>query len=74
MTDANAQQDPKYGEPTEVGTALHGDKARAEEHPQPATTAVPADTLIAAPEDDTDTADEKSSGTAERPGRTNFNR
>jgi hypothetical protein len=55
--DANDEQDPKYGEPTEVATALHGDMARAEEHDQPATLAVPADTLIAQPSDDEDEAD-----------------
>lgn len=49
MTQANDQQDDKYGEPTHVAEVLHGDRARAEEHDQPATAALSGDTLIAEP-------------------------
>jgi hypothetical protein len=56
MTDANAQQDDKYGEPSTLAETLHGDKARAEEHPQPEVVAADSDTLVARPGRDTDAA------------------
>jgi hypothetical protein len=54
MTNANEQQDDKYGEPSTVAEVLHGDHARAEEHPQPEAVALDTDTLVARPGDDTD--------------------
>lgn len=62
MTDANAQQDDKYGEPSELAETLHGDKARAEEHPQPDAVAADADTLIARPGRDTEAAEKDLNG------------
>lgn len=56
---ANDQQDAQYGEPDELAKTLHGDKARAEEHEQPADVVeAPADTLIARPGRDKDSAGE----------------
>jgi len=64
---ANDQQDPKYGEPTTLAETLHGDKARAEEHPQPEAVAADSDTLIARPGRDKDAAaGDLSAGTSER--------
>lgn len=56
MTKANDQQDEQYGEPTTLAETLHGDKARAEEHDQPAAVAADSDTLIARPGRDKDAA------------------
>ena len=55
MTNANDQQESQYGEPTEVATALHGDMARAEEHPQPEAVALDPSTRIARPGEDDET-------------------
>ena len=54
MTSANEQQHEQgvAGEPTEAAEILHGDRARTEEHEQPATVALDGDTLIAKDEDD----------------------
>ena len=57
MTNANDQQDDKYGQPSVVAETLHGDKARAEEHPQPDAVAMETPTLVARPGRDTDAAD-----------------
>lgn len=63
MTNANDQQDEKFGDPTHVAEVLHGDHARAEEHDQPATAALSGDTLIAEPGRARD--GEQSAGTAD---------
>jgi hypothetical protein len=57
MTNANDQQDDKFGQPSVVAETLHGDKARAEEHEQPEAVAMETPTLVARPGRDTDAAD-----------------